>query len=226
MEGVDNEIYPDIVSMGGLVSAMETVARRARLDLGGVTSQYASGPGLFATAEVNSSRGKISVSLGRSRSFYLGIHQPGITWAEGGIEDLGSLVAAVADWQAGIAVDAFAERFPFMTLGRLARSLDVGDPIAAQWDSLRQAEEFGAAERQLIDSVYADGRLRGLFPKLSHGTLRLSTDRFGAQGAREIHIGRLADGSYCVEDTAASRAKFLGSLQEALVEAAESLSGS
>ncbi|MBT1105684.1 MULTISPECIES: DUF6193 family natural product biosynthesis protein [Streptomyces] len=222
---IDENLYPDIASMGGLISAMETVARREGLNLGGVYSQYTSGPGLFITAEVDSNRGRISVSLGGGdRTFFLGIHQPGFTWADGATGDFRVLVEAVAAWRAGMAVDEFVGKFSFVTLGRLARSLEGGDPIAAQWDFLRKSEVF-VAERELIDSVYADDRFRRLFPALSHGTLRLSTDRLGAQGAREIHISPLVGGSYRVEDTASSIAKVAASLKKALAAAAESLTG-
>jgi hypothetical protein len=223
MGTIDESLYPEIASMGGLVSALEIVARREGFDLGGVYSQYASGPGVLLTAEVDSGRGRMSVSLGeKDRSFFLSIHQPGLAWADGATGDFRMLVEAVAAWRGGMVVDKFVSKFPFMTLGRLARSLEGGDPMAAQWDSLRRADVF-FAERELVDSAYADGRFRVLFPMLSHGTLLLSTDRLGAQGAREIHISPRAGGSYRVEDTTSPLARVVGSLEEALSAAAECL---
>ncbi|WP_425264218.1 DUF6193 family natural product biosynthesis protein [Streptomyces caeruleatus] len=55
--------------------------------------------------------------------------------------------------------------------------------------------------RPLVEAAHRDGRLRGLYPYLSHGMLRLSTE-LGRQGAREIQICPVTGGSYRVEDTA------------------------
>ncbi|MFJ8334413.1 DUF6193 family natural product biosynthesis protein [Streptomyces sp. NPDC094437] len=222
---IDEVLYPDIASMGGLASAMETVAQSKGIDLGGMYSRYASGLGLLTSAEVDSDRGRVYVYLGKEdRIFLVGIYQPGITWADGATDDFSRLVEAVAAWQVGVTVDEFVEEFPFMTLGRLARSLESGDPIAAQWDFLRKSEIY-VAERELVHAVYADGRFRRLFPTLSHGTLGLSLDRLGSAAARGIRIIPLEGGSWRIEDSSSPAAKVVASLDEAIAAAAEFLDG-
>ncbi|WP_371617574.1 DUF6193 family natural product biosynthesis protein [Streptomyces sp. NBC_00454] len=224
-ESIKGDLYPDIVTMGGLISAIEAAARKKGVDLSRVYSQYESGPGLYVTAEVDSSRGRISVSLDdRSRAFHLGIQENRFIWADGVTEDLEEVVAACSAWRDGTPVEEFAEEFPFMTPGRLARARETGDSTQAQWKWLRTSEIF-TAERPLVEAFHADGRFHDLFPNLSHGTLRLSTN-FGVQGAREIQVIPTSGGTYRVEDTAAKiSGRLAASLEEALAAAAESLSG-
>ena len=224
VDSLDADLYPDIISSGGLISALEAVAERKRLDLGRVYSQYAAGPGLFSTAEIDSSRGTASIQLGRqSRAFYVGIQGQGFTWVDGATDDLDVLVEALAAWCDGMPLNSFAERFTFISLGRLAKAHEVGDPTLAQWNWLRTAEEF-INERPFVEAVHADGRFRELFPNLSHGTLRLGWSH-GLQGAREVRICPLAEGSYRVEDTASSISRVVVTLRDALSLASESLKG-
>ncbi|MBT2480361.1 DUF6193 family natural product biosynthesis protein [Streptomyces sp. ISL-94] len=224
-ESIKGDLYPDIVAMGGLISAMEGVARKKGIDLGRVYSQYTSGPGLFVTAEVDSSRGRISVSLGDwSRAFHLGIQENRFIWADGVTEDLEEVVMACTAWRDGTPVENFAEKFHFMTPGRLARARETGESTPAQWKWLRTSEMF-AEERPLVEAFRADGRFNDLFPNLSHGTLRLSTN-YGIEGSQEIHVIPTPGGTYRVEDTAApGPGRLAASLEEALAAAAESLSG-
>ncbi|GGQ40853.1 hypothetical protein GCM10010215_75500 [Streptomyces virginiae] len=223
MNSIDVSLYPDIFEMGGLISAMEAVAEMEGFDLGRVYSQYTSGAGVLITAEIDSSRGRISALLGeQTRTFYLVIQGQGFTWAEGATDDLRSLVRAVAAWRDGMLVDDFSQEFPFAALGRLARSHESGDPESSQWTWLLTAEEF-TEERSLVNAAYADDRLRVLFPNLSHGTLRLSMER-GRQGAREIHINRMDGGLYGAEDTALSDSRrVVDSLEAALAVAVDFL---
>lgn len=224
-ESINGDLYPDIAAMGGLISAIEAGAREKGIDLGRVYSEYTSGPGLLVTAEVDSSRGRISVSLGDlSRAFHLGIRENRFIWADGVTEDLDELVVACAAWRDGTPVEEFAERFPFMTPGRLARARETGDSTPAQWKWLRTSEVF-TEERPLVEAFHADGRFNDLFPNLSHGTLRLSTN-YGIQGSREIQVTPTSGGAYRVEDTAApGPGRHASSLEEAITAAAESLTG-
>jgi len=220
---LDSDLYPDLIERGGLVSALVSLAREDDLDVGSPYSEHASGPGHYKSAVVESARGRMSMLLGkRERMFSLDIRGHGFTWADGMTDDLRQLVAAVAAWHRGIPVDEFAGTFPFMRLGRLARGYESGDPTAAQWEWLRTTEVY-EAERPLVEAAHADGRLRGLFPYLSHGILRLSTE-LGRQGAREIQICPVAGGAYEVEDTASGRAlKNAVTLEEAIDSAADLL---
>ncbi|MFI7182103.1 DUF6193 family natural product biosynthesis protein [Streptomyces anthocyanicus] len=222
MDSLDPVLYPDLFAAGGLISAMELASAKKDLDLGRLYSHYASGPGLLATAELDSSRGRASIQLGsQSRTFYVVIQGQGFTWAEGATDDLGDLIEALAAWRDGISVDDFAERFPFMMPGRLARAHESGDSVPAQWNWLRTAEEF-SEERPLVEAAYADGRFGYSFPTLSHGTLRLRLVR-REQGAQEVSITPLSGGSYRVENPRLLDPKVVDSLREALTLASEAL---
>ncbi|MFT9786043.1 DUF6193 family natural product biosynthesis protein [Streptomyces rhizosphaericola] len=224
MNEINPELYPDVLEQGSLVSAMTAAAREHGLDLGSVCSQSEVAPGLLTTAEVDSSRGRFMVWLGgQSRTFFVGIQERRFIWAEGATDSLNALVAAAAAWRDGMRVGDFAKKFPFMTLTRLARDREAGNSIPAQWNWLLTADTF-EEERPMVKIVHSDGRFTALFPNLSHGTLRLSTN-LGVQGAREIHICPLDEGLYRVEDTqqAGSRST-ASSLTEAVEIAARFLS--
>ncbi|MYT27081.1 hypothetical protein GTW69_43600 [Streptomyces sp. SID7760] len=222
-ESINGNLYPDVASAGGLMSAMEAAARKQGVDLGRIHSEYTSGPGLFVTAEIDSPRGRISVSLGdRSREFYLGIRENRFIWADGITADLDQAVAACAAWRGRMPSGEFAERFPFMTLGRLAGAREAGESIPAQWTWLKTSDVF-IEERPLVEAFHEDGRFNEFFPNLSHGTLRLSTNH-GVQGAREVCVTPTSGDTYRVEDTGVrSSARTAASLQEALAVAAEFL---
>lgn len=222
MDALDPGLYPDILAAGGLISVMELTAGKKNLDLGRLYSHYASGPGLLATAELDSSRGRASIQLGsQSRTFYVSIQGQGFTWAEGATDDLDDLIEALAAWRDGVSVDDFAGRFPFMTLGRLARAHESGDPASAQWNWLRTDEEF-SEERPLVEAAYTDGRFGHFFPTLSHGTLRLrSVHR--QRGDREVSITPVVGGFYRVENHRLLDPRVVDSLKEALAVASEAL---
>ncbi|MDT6981881.1 DUF6193 family natural product biosynthesis protein [Streptomyces lusitanus] len=222
MDALDPCLYPDLFAAGGLISAMELAAAKKNLDLGRLYSHYASGPGLLATAELDSSHGRASIQLGsQSRTFYVAIQGQGFAWAEGATDDLDDLIEALTAWREGISVDDFAGRFPFMMPGRLARANESGDSVPAQWNWLRTAEEF-SEERPLVEAAYADGRFGHFFPTLSHGTLRLRSVR-REQGSQEVSITPLSEGSYRVENPRLLDPTVVDSLREALTVASEAL---
>ncbi|WP_157851701.1 DUF6193 family natural product biosynthesis protein [Streptomyces monomycini] len=220
MGTINFDLYPEIRDAGSLSSAMAEAADKAGLDLPGVRSQSEVGPGVISTAQVDSSRGKVLVWLDEStRTFFVGIQEGRFVWAEGATDDLAALVAASVAWRDGMFVGEFANNFPFMTLTRLAKAREMGDPVPAQWDWLLNSETF-EEERPLVEAACTEYRLRQLFPNLSHGTLRLSTN-LGVQGSREIHIKPMDGGRYRVEDTSVSGSPYdTGSLMEAVVTAA------
>lgn len=222
MTHVDASLYPDIHEMGGLVSAMASTAVRKGLDLGKVYSENRSGSGDFETARVCSSRGVVTIELGeQSRAFFLTVQGEGFTWVEGATDDLDALVTAVTAWRAGVLVDEFAAKFPFVAVGRLAKAHERGDPTSAQWQWLLSADEF-VDERPLVEAAYAHHQVRTLFPNLSHGTLRLSWGS-GRQGAREIHVSPDAGGVYRLGGSAFPEVLIEGSLREVIAAVADLL---
>ncbi|QNP70223.1 hypothetical protein IAG44_12705 [Streptomyces roseirectus] len=222
MNALDSALYPDLFAAGGLIAAMELASEKKNLDLGRLYSHYASEPGRLVTAGLDSSRGRASVQLGsQSRTFYVAIRGDGFTWAEGATDDLGDLIEALAAWRDGISIGDFVEKFHFMTPGRLARIRESGDPVPAQWNWLRTAEEFHD-ERSLVEAFYADGRFNRFFPILSHGALRLRSVGL-QQKAREVSVTPLSGGSYRVENLRLLDSAFPESLKKALDVASEVL---
>ncbi|QIP84561.1 hypothetical protein GLX30_11575 [Streptomyces sp. Tu 2975] len=226
MSAIDSGLYPDVSAMGGLTDAIVSIARRRGIDVGAVVDPASSPAGESVTAELESGRGTMHVSLGtESRTFFLGIYERRFVWAEGATDDLESLVDAVAAWRGGMLVGDFAGRFPFMVPGRLARAREEGDVTRAQWDRLCTAEVY-ADERSLVTAFHEDGRFHRLFPNLSHGVLRLSFGD-GVQGARELHVVPMGGGPYRVIDTQqVESAEVVASLDEAVAVAARCLPGS
>ncbi|MFF1698262.1 DUF6193 family natural product biosynthesis protein [Streptomyces sp. NPDC058257] len=86
-----------------------------------------------------------------------------------------------------------------MEYNELAQAHEDGDPIAAQWGILVHDGVF-AGHGSLTREIYANERLRALFPFYSMGMLRLSTDHTSRQ-AGEIRISPLRSGGYRVEST-------------------------
>lgn len=218
MDPLDSGLYPDILAAGSLISALKRTAESKNLDLGLVYSHYASGPGSLSTAEMDTSRGRVSVGLGsQSRTFFVAIQGKGFTWAEGATSQLDALVEALAAWRDGISVDDFSTEFPFLTPGRLAKAHESGNLVLAQWDWLRTAEEF-AKGRALVEAAYADGRFDAYFPTLSHGALRLSSVQESTQSGW-VRITPLSDGSFRVENGAFNPPEVVVSLEHALAAA-------
>lgn len=220
---IDAGLYPDLIDMGGVVSAIESIARENGLDMGRVCSQYSSGSGLYTSAEVDSDRGRVSILLGvNQRSFSVEIYGRGFSWVDGATSDLAVLVRSVAAWRGGMPLHEFAEKFPTMRPTRLAWAYDSGDPISAQWDWLRTSEDF-SEERFLMNAAYESERLRQLFPYLSHGTLCLTVEH-GVRSARVIRMSRIASADYRVEvSSMADSVRRVQSLGEAVSAAVDLL---
>ncbi|MFF2820313.1 hypothetical protein ACFVT9_32895 [Kitasatospora cineracea] len=180
--------YPEVVASGGLAPVLVAAAGERGVTLGPVEPR---GP----EARLETGRGTLSVSISAERrQFLFGVHTPGFTWATGSTDDLGALVEAVSAWWHGMPLDAFEAAFPFVRLGRFARALEAGDVTPEQWSVVLESE-FHAPDRELLRALHADDLVRGLFPTVTHGTLRLR-ERPIEQGGRHFLVDRL-DGERC-----------------------------
>ncbi|MCO5993663.1 hypothetical protein [Actinoallomurus rhizosphaericola] len=169
---IDPNLYPDLMSLGGLAQAIRRTAEHLRIELGTITTQP--GAGEFITAEIGSARGTISVLLGvERRLFSVKISAETHVWATGGIDDLDSVLGVADAWRKGASLQELTDHFPFMHETALARAYENGDPIVAQWDLLLSHSEY-VELRPLLRAVHALDEFRSLFPYISHNVLRLA----------------------------------------------------
>lgn len=195
------DLYPDLVELGGLQRALTQASQQSGVDLGaieGATSAPFEDPN---SAKLTSGRGTIMIYLGaEERRFYISIADVQHAWTEGVTDDLAAVVEVADLWRNGVTLRELNSRFPFMEYGELAQAYEDGDPVAIQWGTLLHDDEY-AEYRPLTREVHADERLRALFPFYSMGMLRLSKDHTSRQ-AGEIRISPLRGGGYRVGSTA------------------------
>ncbi|WP_412737382.1 DUF6193 family natural product biosynthesis protein [Krasilnikovia sp. MM14-A1259] len=116
----------------------------------------------------------------------------------GASPDLDAVVGVVVAWLQGESASDVSTKFPFVKAGELADINDDEGLINAQWQSLL-VDEYALDERALVEAAYGNEHARSLFPMLSHGALRLSTD-LGCPGGRVMRIVPLRHGGCRIED--------------------------
>jgi hypothetical protein len=192
--------YPDLIRLGGLAEALRQLSLAHGVDVGEIRSLSESGPSRYKTAKMDSERGPVVVLLGlESRIFSISIDSSSATfvWASGGTNDLREVLGVMDYWRRGVVLRELGERFPFMTYSRLSQGYEDGIPVETQWNILLSAEEY-LSHQDLLQAVYSNDDLRGMFPFFSHSLLRLARDCFD-RTAGEVKIDRRSDGSYMVE---------------------------
>jgi hypothetical protein len=178
------DLYPDIVALGGLGAAMDEAARRRGCDIGTLMT-------LPEAVSVGTARGVLTVGLAvEERLFRVGVHVPGFSRPIGSTEDLGRLVEAVAAWRGGMPFEEFRARFEFMELDTFVRALESGEPTSLQWADLLSSE-FHQGQWNLLRRIHADEELRRFFPTISHGAVRLRVDPFDG-ASRQILVREVA----------------------------------
>ncbi|MGI5421979.1 DUF6193 family natural product biosynthesis protein [Actinomadura luteofluorescens] len=196
-ELVDIELYPDLVRMGGLASAVFSVAAKRRVRLGEVRDV----PGMEHPAAIVISSGESSVSilLGvHKRWFSIKVFRGSNVWASGGTDELLPAVMAANAWLDGVTLAELANRFQFMSYSLLAEAYEKGNPVEVQWSLLLEDEAY-VEIRPLLQAVYAIESLRDLFPVVSHNTqLRLYVD-VDSRSSRQFWVTIQGDGMYRVE---------------------------
>ncbi|MEU6759460.1 hypothetical protein [Streptomyces sp. NPDC046685] len=146
---------------------------------------------------VETKRGFMSVGLSADeRLFLMHIRIPEFSWAIGSTDDIGSLVEAIAAWRDGMPFDELEARFGFLDLGELARALERREPASSQWSDLLSSD-FYAPQRDLLRRIHADETLRGFFPVISHGAVRLRVDPLDAR-SRQVLVAERNGGRYDV----------------------------
>ncbi|MGW0368519.1 DUF6193 family natural product biosynthesis protein [Streptomyces coeruleorubidus] len=212
---INSTLYPDLVEFGGLVAALARVARESGIDLGSIVSASSNARGHLTTAQLISDRGPILIHLGKERRlFSISIESERHPWAAGSTDDLAAVAKTLDAWRSGVTLRELKSRFPFMEYDELAEAEESGDPVATQWKLLFQQEERPHL-RQLLQAVYADARLRSLFPYLSMGRFGLTRDHT-SRTAGGIGIVPLGEGGYRVEAYPSSERAEAESLEQAV----------
>ncbi|MCM2429709.1 hypothetical protein [Streptomyces sp. RKAG337] len=195
------EFYPDVAALGGLGAAMQEAARLRGCDIGPVYS-------VSDVVRIETARGVVSIDLAaEERLFLAGIHIPGFTWAIGSTDDLGLLVEAVAAWREGMAIDEFETRFEFVRLDEFTRALESGEPTSLQWSDLLSSD-FYRGQWNLLRRIHADERLRGFFPTVTHGAVRLRVDPLDG-ASRQVLVEELDGERYEVMRVGAPEATWV-----------------
>jgi hypothetical protein len=196
-DSLDAELYPDLVESGGLALAMRAAAGRQSIDLGPIHTQ--SGDGLFTTAELESTRGPVTISLGSEERFFSVTMSHEFQWAEGSTTDLDQVVAVIAGWQGGMGLRELSRRFPFVHPETLALAYEDGRHLEVQWAFVLGAPNLEIA-MPVLRAAHANPRLRGLFPGTSHRAVVTFDRDYANRRAGTIQISLQPEGTLTVED--------------------------
>ncbi|MET9107928.1 hypothetical protein [Streptomyces zhihengii] len=192
------EFYADLVELGGLAAAIQTVARRRSCATGFDEEFFSVSGDAFSAATFPSPRGDMRVNLG------LGVRRFAVTfdsdqehvWASGSTESLSELVGVMGSWINGIRLPELHQQFPFMEYTRLALAYEEGNPAQVQWDILIESEIY-APYRAMLAALRGSDEISRLFPYFSHWTLRLKGN--GADSDMpEICVQSAGDGGFSV----------------------------
>ncbi|WP_327316925.1 hypothetical protein [Streptomyces sp. NBC_01235] len=180
--------YPDVTAVGGLAAAMSEAATLRGCDIGRVSPT----PDGVTT---ETTRGFVSVGLAaEERLFRVNVSIPDFAWSIGSTDDLGLLVEAVAAWREGAPYDELRARFEFLELDEFTRALERGEPTSSQWSALLSSD-FYKGQRNLLRRIHADETLRGFFPTISHGAVRLRVEPLDG-ASRQLLVAELEGERY------------------------------
>lgn len=179
--GPDPSLYPDLAAAGSLRAALEKVAADLALDLGELPADGQGGGEAAAAPGPAPHRRPLTIHLGaQERRFVVSGWSRGVELIRGDTDDLEEVAKATAAWHAGASLHELAARCPFVTFGELAEAHERGpaDAVTVKWRQLREALQGGVpfpTIRELVDTAYAEPRLRMLFPFTSQWSLHFTT---------------------------------------------------
>jgi hypothetical protein len=150
---------------------MQTALNQAGYDL---TAQPERAPGeQYSGAWVTDDKRHVSTHLAiGERWFLMEFWERGVRMAHGKTTDLLAAAGSTGLWQSGATLRDLQATWPFVKYGDLAEAYEQGNPVEVKWMGLRQ--NTSENDRDLIEAVYAQPRLRTLFPFTSHRALLLS----------------------------------------------------
>ena len=163
------QLYPEVASVGSLAAALRESAERHGLDLdvitaasGGPTSALVAKADRVATVQMGS----------QERWFIIQLRVTGVCLSMGSSPDLDVTAGVLHSWCSGATLTDLHQRYAFMHVGELALAYEAGTEVEAKWRLLR--EDATGDIRLAVEAAAARPVLRGLFPFLSHQTLRFS----------------------------------------------------
>ncbi|WP_327039684.1 DUF6193 family natural product biosynthesis protein [Micromonospora maris] len=174
-------LYPEVAAAGSLAAALRVVAARQGLSLPVPVTASSSlyGAGVPTIVEHREAL-EVSASRVERRWFICGRERDlGLALVEGNTVDLAQVVRAAQAWHDGASLTEIPEAAPFVKLtGRFeVPDRDPARLVESEWRHLRReaAEVDWPEYSALIESAYAEPRLRQLYPFTSHWSLRFST---------------------------------------------------
>jgi hypothetical protein len=167
----NSDLYPDLVSAGGLRSALLLRAELLGVRLEGVVSP--SGRQAEMYVGVKTRKGELQASLAGSRRIFLvRIWGAGAELATGKTESLDDLLIAMSLWAEGARLRAIRNRVPFIEFDTLGEAYENGDEVEEKWRILEASDNPYVA--RFAAEAQRNPVLAGLFPYLSHSKLFLS----------------------------------------------------
>ncbi len=203
-EALDPEFYSDIIECGGLARAIEGAAHEYSVNLGAVRPQSKMRLALYRTASVKSNRGRVRIGIilgNRTFSMAFDSARGHFVWASGGTGNLVDVVQALDAWRNGCLLADMNRRFPFIQYPRLSLGYENGTPVETAWEILFEGAS-DSGRNELLATVYADERLRKLFPYFSHETLRLARNCYDRE-AGEFSVAWQPDATILVNFSSA-----------------------
>ncbi|MFD6567522.1 DUF6193 family natural product biosynthesis protein [Micromonospora profundi] len=169
---VPEQIYPDVAAFGSLAAALRAAAERDGLDLDGVTTARTPGWINVGARVARADRIASVVMASEVRAFSSELWSKGVCLSGGTTGDLEMTARLLAFWCGGATLAEVRERYPFMNVGELALAHERGTAVEVKWRLL--LESAPDPVRPAVEAAAGQPLLRGLFPFLSHNTLRFS----------------------------------------------------
>jgi hypothetical protein len=168
VSALNTRLYPDIAQQGGLGPAWLNAARRAGLELHGITW---GGYSRLFHAWIDTPRGTVELHLGAEhRVFSMLILVEYKEWVWGSTDDLTQAARAAAAWRDGSTIRELIAAFPFLKTDRIAQAREDGNLRDVLW-SIHLEDPGYATMQPVLRAAHDDPRLSRLFPSVTHETL-------------------------------------------------------
>ncbi|MEU8677607.1 DUF6193 family natural product biosynthesis protein [Streptomyces sp. NPDC048560] len=158
-------LYPEIVQAGSLQNALQAEADRSGRRL---AVELTASPGWrHEAARVEADGRSAHVHMGLTeRSFSVDCWTSGVHMASGDTQNLSEAVGALHSWLQGPGVRELVAQWPYLRTWELAEAHERGEAVPVRWRRLREsaARTPGSALHELVESAFAQERLRALSP--------------------------------------------------------------
>jgi hypothetical protein len=173
---LDATLYPEIVSAGGLVSALDAHFDRLGVALRGRAHPDPDIVERVATVGDGERHTKVTL-VWRERKFWVSVQARQRMLAQGFAPDLAVVADTAARWQGGADAAEVAAVWQYLGSVQLAGARERGDAVEAAWLSLYENHTGNAVHARLhafVALAFYELRLRRLRPYTSHWMLVFS----------------------------------------------------